>query len=192
MITSSQVMNSSPRWRAILPMRDFMPPPVGDAGPAARAAPGAPGADGSSPRSPKRRAAARLRPSPAPRCRAAAGRCGRSAAGGRSPSSPGCRLAALEELLSAFWPIDIGPDRVSILEEGRQQRLDRLLGARAPAAQLHERGVHGDPVQPGCEAALAREERLPRKAERKASCTASRASSSLRSTRRATASMRPP
>ena len=44
---------------------------------------------------------------------------------------------------------------MAVVEEAWQERLDRLLGARSAAAQLHQRSVDGDTVEPGSELAAS-------------------------------------
>jgi len=82
----------------------------------------------------------------------------RGAVGLRQPvdllADPGAGLLALEQTVRAAPLARLVAVQAVVAEVG-QQLLDRGLGVAALRAQAHERGVHGDPVQPGRDARLA-------------------------------------
>src|SRR5207249_9836324 len=65
------------------------------------------------------------------------------------------RLRALEELVARALPPGDRREPGAALVELRQQLVERLFRLAAPAAQLHERGVDDDTMEPGREPCLA-------------------------------------
>ena len=102
------------------------------------------------------------------------------------------RLLSLEQLICRCTPVRELLDVMAILLKGGQQDVNGFFRFPASRPQLHERGVDDNPVQPGRKQAGSLEFVQPRNALRYADCTTSRASSSFRVNRRATASRRPP